>query len=140
MSTERPGVLGRLTAAHVVAIGWLLCAAAFAERVPVLFSGHRHLLCHASSHLDRLTLTALGLVLAAAVAALAGAVVMQGKGQGVAAVPVVCLVVVVALLIAADGVDAHGEALARQLSATPFTAGACDYVPQDYVATPGWFW
>ncbi|MFE4856477.1 hypothetical protein [Streptomyces sp. NPDC056670] len=44
-----------------------------------------------------------------------------------------------ALLVAADGVEAHGEAPATQLSATPFTAGACDYVPQDDVATPGWF-
>ncbi|MFD7339448.1 hypothetical protein ACFV98_26070 [Streptomyces violascens] len=128
-----------MNAEHVVAIGWVLCAAALAERVPRFTSGHRYLLCHASSTLDHLTLTALALVAAAAVAALVGAIMMQSKESHRPALPVVWLVVVVALLVAADGVDAHGEALATQLSATPFTESACDYAPQDYVATPGWF-
>lgn len=139
VSTEQPGTGRKLDAGHVVAIGWVLCAVALVERVPRLTSGHRYLLCHASPALDHLTLTALALVTAAGVAALAGAIMMQSKDSYRPALPVVWLVVVVVLLIAADGVDAHGEALAAQLSATPFTEAACDYAPQDYIATPGWF-
>ncbi|MFE9403361.1 hypothetical protein ACFYNY_16465 [Streptomyces sp. NPDC006530] len=138
-STERAVGARTLQAGHVVAIGALLCAAAVVERVPRFASGHRYLLCHASSALDHLTLTAFALVMAAGVAALTGAVMMQARDAHGAALPVVWLVVVAVLLVAADGVDAHGEALAAQLSATPFNQGACDYVPQDYVATPGWF-
>src|SRR5690242_10001010 len=138
-STEQPGLMGKLNAGHVVATGWLLCAAALAERVPRFTSGHRYLLCHASSTLDHLTLTALALVLASGVAALVGAIMMQSKEAHRPALPLVWLGVVVALLAAADGVDAHGEVLARQLSATPFAEGGCDYTPQEYVATPGWF-
>ncbi|MFD9635412.1 hypothetical protein [Streptomyces violascens] len=139
VSTEQRGLIGKLNAGHVVAIGWVLCAAALAERVPRFASGRRYLLCHASSTLDHLTLTALALVTAAGVAALVGAIMMQSKESHRPVLPVVWLVVVVVLLVAADGVDAHGEALATQLSATPFTEGACDYAPKDYVATPGWF-
>ncbi|MGW5528973.1 hypothetical protein [Streptomyces xanthochromogenes] len=138
-SEQHPHNARQLQAGQVVAIGWLLCGAALVERVPRFASGHRYLLCHHSSVLDRLTLTALALVLAAGVVALAGAIMMQAKNPHRVAFPVVCLVVVAALLVAADGVDAHGENLATRLSATPFTAGACDYIPQDYVATPGWF-
>ncbi|MFI6471092.1 hypothetical protein ACIBL5_12670 [Streptomyces sp. NPDC050516] len=139
VSTEQPLLGRKLNAGHVVAIGWVLCAAALAERVPRFVSGHRYLLCHASSALDHLTLTALALVMAAGMAALAGAIMIQAKDSYRSALPVVWLVVVVALLVAADGVDAHGEELAAKLSATPFTEGACDYTPQDYIATPGWF-
>ncbi|MEU9192898.1 hypothetical protein [Streptomyces hundungensis] len=138
-STEPPSRTRTLQAGHVVAIGAFLSAAALVERVPRFASGRRYLLCHTSSTLNHLTLTALALVLAAGVAALAGAIVMQAKDTHGAVLPVVWLVVVVVLVVAADGVDAHGEALAAHLSATPFTEGACDYVPQDYVATPGWF-
>ncbi|MFI6054918.1 hypothetical protein ACIBCO_33130 [Streptomyces violascens] len=139
VGTEQPGFTRKLNAGHVVAIGSVLCATALAERVPGFTSGHRYLLCHASSTLDHLTLTALALVLASGVAALAGAIMMQSKESHRPGLPLLWLVVVVALLVAADGVDAHGEVLATQLSATPFTEGACDYTPQDYVATPGWF-
>ncbi|OAR27032.1 hypothetical protein A8W25_01765 [Streptomyces sp. ERV7] len=124
----------------MVGAGALLTAAAFAERVPGLVPARRYLLCHASPDLDRLTLTALGLVLAAGVAAVAGGIMAQSRRTpSRTAVPVVWLVIVAALLVAADGVDAHGEALAARQAATGFTEGACDYIPQDYSATPGWF-
>lgn len=45
-------------------------------------------------------------------AALAGAIMIQAKDSYRSALPGVWLVVVVALLVAADGVDAQGEALA----------------------------
>ncbi|MFK8907129.1 hypothetical protein [Streptomyces sp. YS-3] len=123
----------------MVGAGALLSAVALVERVPRLVPAHEYVLCHASPTLDRLTLTALGLVLAAAVAAVAGGITAQSRRLSHPVLPVVWLVVVVALLVAADGVDAHGEALAAHRAATGFTAGACDYVPQEYGATPGWF-
>ncbi|WP_329403442.1 hypothetical protein [Streptomyces melanogenes] len=129
----------RLRAEHVVGGGAVLGVAALVERVPRLVPARRYILCHASPTLDHLTLTALGLVLAAGVAAVAGGVMMQSRRAPGRALPVVWLVIVAALLIAADGVDAHGEALAAKQAATGFTEGACDYVPQDYTATPGWF-
>lgn len=130
---RRPG------AEHVVGAGALLSALALVERVPRLVPAHEYLLCHGSPALDRLTLTALGLVLAAAVAAVAGGITMQSRRLSHPVLPVVWLAVVAALLVAADGVDAHGEALAARQSTTGFAAGGCDYVPQDYSATPGWF-
>lgn len=129
----------RPRAEHVVGAGALLTVAALAERVPRVVSARRYVLCHASSTLDRLTLTALGLVLAAGVAAVAGGIMMQSRRVPGRALPAVWLVIVAALLVAADGVDAHGEALAAQQAATGFAEGACDYIPQEYSATPGWF-
>ncbi|WP_371656210.1 MULTISPECIES: hypothetical protein [unclassified Streptomyces] len=129
----------RLRAEHVVGVGALLSVAALAERIPRFVPARQYVLCHASPTLDHLTLTALALVLAAGVAAVAGGIMMQSRRTPGRVLPVVWLVVVAALLIAADGVDAHGEALAAKQAATGFTEGRCDYVPQDYTATPGWF-
>ncbi|WP_369373793.1 hypothetical protein [Streptomyces sp. cg36] len=137
--TEPEARASRIRPEHLVAVGGSLCALAVLERVPAVVSGRRYLLCHASSTLDHLTLVAFGLVLAAGIAALAGAVMMQSGRRPGAALPVVWLVAVVALLVAADRVDAHGEALAARGAATGFSATACDYLPQDYSATPGWF-
>ncbi|MEU4350245.1 hypothetical protein [Streptomyces sp. NPDC023838] len=126
-------------AEHVVGMGALLSAAALVERVPRFVPAHHYILCHASPALDRLTLTALALVLTAGIAAVAGGIVMQSRRTPHPALPVVWLVIVAVLLITADGVDAHGEALAAKQAATGFAEGACDYIPQDYGATPGWF-
>ncbi|MGP9022832.1 hypothetical protein ACT1U9_31065 [Streptomyces sp. BR1] len=128
-----------LKAEHVVGLGALLSGAALFERVPRFVSGREYVLCHASPTLDHLTLTALALVVTAGVAAVAGGIMIQSQRSPRAAVPVIWLVTVVALLVAADRVDAHGAALAARKAATAFTEGACDYAPQDYVATPGWF-
>ncbi|PKV89437.1 hypothetical protein [Streptomyces sp. TLI_146] len=129
----------RLRAEHVVGAGAVLGVAALVERIPRFVPAREYILCHTSPTLDHLTLTALGLVLAAGAAAVAGGVMMQARRAPGRALPVVWLVIVAALLVAADGVDAHGEALAAKQAATEFTEGACDYVPQEYSATPGWF-
>ncbi|MEU9098624.1 hypothetical protein [Streptomyces sp. NPDC048361] len=126
---------------HLVAAGCLLSSAAFWERWRASRSGRRYVLCHHSAHLDHLTLTALALVAAAVIVSIACAIAADSRGA-VASRRLVagCLVSVLALVVAADTVDAAGERLAKRATAAePFDAARCDYTPQDYAATPGWF-
>ncbi|MET9361591.1 hypothetical protein ABZX93_11795 [Streptomyces sp. NPDC006632] len=126
---------------QLVAAGCLLGAIAFWERWQGARTGRRYTLCHHSAHLDHLTLTALALVAAAPVVSIACAIVADSRGA-VASRRLVagCLVTVLALLVAADTVDAAGERQAQRLTvAEPFDGAVCDYAPQDYTATPGWF-
>ncbi|MCX5384345.1 hypothetical protein [Streptomyces sp. NBC_00083] len=126
---------------HLVAVGALLGAVAFWERWEASRSGRRYVLCHHSARLDHLTLTALGLIGSALIVSVACAVAADSRGAVASRrLAAGCFVAVLALVVAADTVDAAGERLAGRLSAAePFEAAVCDYTPQDYAATPGWF-
>lgn len=126
---------------HLVAVGWTLGLIALWERLQTFRGAHSYVLCRHSAHLDHLTLTALGLIGATLVVSLAGAIAADRDGATASGRLIAgCLVVVLALVVAADTVDAAGERLAAQLvAAQPFEEGVCDYTPQDYRATPGWF-
>ncbi|MGW3244894.1 hypothetical protein [Streptomyces sp. NPDC001070] len=47
------------------------------------------------------------------------------------------MVAALALVVAADSVDADGEQRAAKMTAE--RESVCDYTPQVYSATPGWF-
>ncbi|MET7903086.1 hypothetical protein ABZS86_17085 [Streptomyces sp. NPDC005355] len=115
-----------------------LTAAALYER---LRGGRHYVFCHASPAVDHLTCTALGPVLAAGVTAVVGACVPQWREAHTrtAAVSLVFLAVIAALIVAADGVDARGEREPARIAAQGFDERSCDYTPQVYSATPGWF-
>ena len=49
------------------------------------------------------------------------------------------MVAALAFVVAADRVDAGGEERAAQLTAEAVGENSCDYTPQVYSATPGWF-
>lgn len=147
MAGEQAGAAGapdgaRFTprAWHLVAIGWTLGALALWERLRAPQGTRQYLLCHHSAHLDHLTLIALVLVGAVFVVSLAGAIVADHQGAASRGLVVGCLSAVLVLVVAADTVDASGERQAERLAAArPFDAGVCDYAPQEYSATPGWF-
>ncbi|MEV7281913.1 hypothetical protein [Streptomyces sp. NPDC093111] len=83
---------------------------------------------------------ALALVAGALLVGVGGAAagVLRGKGSRPAFL-VACMVAALAFVVAADRVDAGAERRAVALAAEPFSEGACDYAPQVYSATPGWF-
>lgn len=136
----KAGARPALWTGPVVAVGLLLSAGAFYERFDAPRSGREYLFCHASEAVDHLTFTALALVLAAVVASVVGGIVVWRSKPRNAVLPLCCMAVVVALLMAADGVDAHGEGRAAEIAAQGFTEAGCDYTPQVYDATPGWFY
>ena len=120
---------------HIAAFGFTLSGVALYERMR---GGRVYVLCEESPLLGRLTTVALCMVLAAAVMAVVGAWVVQEKAPCGRAVPWVFLAVIVALLVAADGVDAYGEREAAVV-AVHDGAGRCGEAMQFYKATPGWF-
>ncbi|MFG3345715.1 hypothetical protein ACGF1Z_11720 [Streptomyces sp. NPDC048018] len=125
---------------HAFAVGSALALVALCERVQGFRSGHQYVLCHASPALDRLTLTALALVAGALLAAVVGAATATLRGKpSRPAFLIICMLAALAFVITADGVDAHGERQAAALAAAPFSEISCDYAPQVYTATPGWF-
>lgn len=126
---------------HLVAVGWTLGVVALWERLQSPRGARSYVLCRHSAPLDHLTLTALGLIGAALLVSMAGAIAADRGGATASGRLVAgCLVAVIALVVAADTVDAAGERLAGQLvAAQPFEEGTCDYTPQHYSATPGWF-
>ncbi|MFG2720177.1 hypothetical protein ACGFW5_18065 [Streptomyces sp. NPDC048416] len=126
---------------HPVAAGCVLGALALWERWQASQGGRRYVLCHHSARLDHLTLIALVLIAVALVVSLAGAIAADSRRAGASGKLVAgCLVAVLALVVAADTVDTAGERLAGRLTtAEPFEPSTCDYAPQDYSATPGWF-
>ncbi|MFI8521414.1 hypothetical protein ACIGEZ_26860 [Streptomyces sp. NPDC085481] len=125
---------------HVFAFGSALVLVALFERVQGFRSGRRYVLCHASPALNHLTLVALALVAGAFLAAVVGAATatMRSKPSRPPFL-IACMVAALALVVAADRVDAGGEQRAARLAAEPFSERSCDYTPQVYSATPGWF-
>ncbi|MFB7864676.1 hypothetical protein [Streptomyces sp. NPDC056069] len=125
---------------HAFAVGSVLAVAAFYERAQGFRSGRQYVLCHASPALNHLTLTALALVAGAFLAAVVGAATatLRGKPSRTSFL-VLCMLAALALVITADSVDAHGEQQAANMAAEPFSEISCDYTPQVYTATPGWF-
>ncbi|WP_063735383.1 hypothetical protein [Streptomyces sp. RTd22] len=123
---------------HIVAFGLPLSSAAFYER---LLGGRSYALCDEPPLLGHLTTTALCLVLAAAVTAVVGAWVTQEKAPRHRAVPWAFVAVIAALIVTADGIDAHGEREAAAIAAQEASdsGGGCGEAMQIYVATPGWF-
>ena len=119
---------------HIVAFGLTLSGAALYER---LRGGRAYALCDEPPLLGHLTTAALCLVLAAVV----GAWVTQEKAPRHRAVPWAFLAVIAALIVTADGIDAHGEREAAAIAAQEASgsAGGCEEATQIYVATPGWF-
>ena len=126
---------------HLVAVGWTLGVVAIWERLQTHWGARSYVLCRHSARLDHLTLTALGLIGAAMLVSLAGAIAADRDGATASGRLIAgCLVAVLGLVVAADTVDAAGERLAgRLMAAQPFEENACDYTPQHYSATPGWF-
>ncbi|MFC8505239.1 hypothetical protein ACFU3J_03865 [Streptomyces sp. NPDC057411] len=125
---------------YVFAFGSVLVAVALFERVWGFRSGRQYVLCHASAALDHGTFLALGLVAGAFGVACAGAA--AGSLGGRPARPLfllVCMLAVLGLVVAADRVDAGGERRAAELASAPLDERSCDYAPQVYSATPGWF-
>ncbi|MFF3405316.1 hypothetical protein ACFYW8_03695 [Streptomyces sp. NPDC002742] len=127
-------------AGHVAAFGLLLTAGALFERVNAWSSGRQYVFCHASEAVDRLTYTALGLVLSAGALSTLGAIALWWNRTRSTRLHLACMIAVVAVLMAADGVDAHGERRAATIAAERPADDKCDYTPQDYTATPGWFY
>ncbi|MFJ4514661.1 hypothetical protein [Streptomyces sp. NPDC088816] len=125
----------------VFGLGWLLGLASLIERVPLIGHGREYGLCHPVPALDPFTSTALTLIGGAFLASTLGAVMVARTRRPRRVLPVACLLIVSALLIAADRVDAHGERVAaeaeRAYASTPLDQ--CDYTPEVYTATPGWF-
>jgi hypothetical protein len=120
---------------HVVAFGLPLTAVALYER---LRGGRDYVFCHASPAVNHITMTALCLILAAGVVSVVGAWVVRHVSRR-SATALVFIAVVGALIVAADGVDAHGEREAARIAARGLDERICDYTPQVYDATPGWF-
>lgn len=123
---------------HIAAFGLTLSGAALYER---LRGGRAYALCDEPPLLGRLTTAALCLVLAAAVMAVVGAWGTQEKAPRHRAVPWVFIAAIAALIVTADGIDAHGEREAAAIAAQedPGSVGGCEEAAQIYVATPGWF-
>ncbi|MFE2301956.1 hypothetical protein ACFXAW_27655 [Streptomyces sp. NPDC059445] len=126
---------------HAFAVGSVLGAAALFERVRGFRSGRQYVLCHASSAVDHLTIVALALAGGALVAGVVGGVtaIMIDASRPNPVFLIACMVAALACLVAADTVDAAGERRAARLAAQGFHEGQCDYTPQVYSATPGWF-
>ncbi|MEV8624850.1 hypothetical protein [Streptomyces sp. NBC_01268] len=125
---------------HVFAFGSVLAVGALVERVQGFRAGRQYVLCHASATLDHLTLLALGLVAGALLVGIVGAAAETVRGKASRpAFLVACMVAALAFVVAADRVDAGAEERAVRMAGEPFTEGACDYAPQVYSATPGWF-
>lgn len=127
-------------AGHVALFGLLLTAGALFERLSALRGGRQYVFCHASEAVDRLTYTALGLVLSAGAISTLSAIALWWNKPRSTLLHLACMTTVVALLIAADGVDARGESRAATIAAQRPVGDKCDYIPQDYTATPGWFY
>ncbi|TXS32761.1 hypothetical protein EAO71_04275 [Streptomyces sp. ms191] len=125
---------------HVFAFGSVLASIALFERVYGLRSGRQYVLCHQSPALNHLTLVALALVAGAFLTAVVGAAtgIMRSRPSP-SPFLVACMVAALAFVVAADRVDAAGERRAARLTAAAFAGGSCDYTPQVYSATPGWF-
>ncbi|KKZ72778.1 hypothetical protein VO63_16740 [Streptomyces showdoensis] len=122
----------------VCAAGLVLLA--LLERVQGFRSGRQYVLCHAAPVLDHRTLLALALVAAAFLAGVVGAAAAALRGRPVRpGLLVLCMVAALAFVVAADRVDDGGERRAAELAAGPFDEKSCDYAPQVYSATPGWF-
>ncbi|MER5641569.1 hypothetical protein ABT095_32085 [Kitasatospora sp. NPDC002227] len=83
---------------------------------------------------------ALLLVLMACISAVVGGLALVWFEPRTAVPAVACLVAVVMLLVAADGVDAHGERQAQKVAAQGRAESTCDYALPIYTVTPGWFW
>ncbi|WP_281154655.1 hypothetical protein [Streptomyces sp. HYC2] len=125
---------------HVFAFGSALGLAALYERVQVFRSGRQYVLCHQSPVLNHITLVALALVAGAFLTAVVGAATATVRSKP-SRPPflIACMVAALALVVAADRVDAGGEQRAAKMAAEPFRENICDYTPQVYSATPGWF-
>ncbi|MFI8763479.1 hypothetical protein ACIGN6_00895 [Streptomyces sp. NPDC053792] len=125
---------------HAMTFGSALGLVALFERVQGFRSGRQYVLCHESPDLNHLTLVALVLVAGAFLAAVVGAATatMRSKPSRPPFL-IACMVAALALVVAADTVDASGERLAATMAAEPFNERTCDYTPQVYSATPGWF-
>ncbi|MFD4606835.1 hypothetical protein [Streptomyces sp. NPDC058440] len=125
----------------VFGLGWLLGLASLVERVPLIGHGRQYGLCHPVPALDPFTSTAILLIGGAFLASSFGAVMVARTRRPHRVIPVACLLIVSTLLIAADRVDFHGERVAaeamRAYASVP--ADQCDYTPDVYTATPGWF-
>jgi hypothetical protein len=123
---------------HLFTVGWTLGAAALFERFQAFRSGREYVLCHAAPVLNDFTYAALALVGAAFLVASIGTAT-AADGTPRTAYLVVCLLAVLAFLVAADRVDAHGAQRAAKLAAMKSDERTCDYTPQIYTVTPGWF-
>ncbi|MFE7244786.1 hypothetical protein [Streptomyces sp. NPDC057580] len=123
---------------HVFVFGSALGLVALFERVQGFRSGRQYVLCHESPALNHLTLVALALVAGAFLAAVVGAATATVRSK-LSRPPflIACMVAALALVVAADRVDADGEQRAAKMTAE--RESACDYTPQVYSATPGWF-
>ncbi|MFB7458444.1 MULTISPECIES: hypothetical protein [unclassified Streptomyces] len=125
----------------VFGLGWLLGLASLVERVPLIGHGRQYGLCHPVPSLGPFTGTALVLIGGAFLASSFGAVMVARTSPPRRVFPIACLLIVSALLTAADRVDVHGERVAaeavRAYASVP--ADQCDYTPDVYTATPGWF-
>lgn len=125
---------------HVFAVGVVLGAGALFERVWGFQGGRQYVLCHASAALDHRTFVALALVAGAFLVGCVGAAAETVRGKASRpAFLVACMVGALVFVVAADRVDAGGEVRAVAMAGDDHGAGACDYVPQVYSATPGWF-
>ena len=125
---------------HVFAFGSVLASIALFERVHGLRSGRQYVLCHQSPALNHLTLVALALVAGAFLMAVVGAATATMRSTpSRSPFLIACMVAALAFVVAADRVDAGGEERAAQLTAEAVGENSCDYTPQVYSATPGWF-
>ncbi|MET7616165.1 hypothetical protein [Streptomyces sp. NPDC005408] len=131
------GTRARLRPVQVAGIGVLLSLAALGER---LLGGREYIFCHVSPSVDHFTNVALFLVLAAFLSAVAAGFLLAWLKPRTVLPSVVCVIAVIGLVVAADGVDAHGERAARRVAAQGWSEGVCDYVVPTYSVTPGWFW
>jgi hypothetical protein len=124
---------------HVLVLGSALGVTALFERLQGFRSGRQYVVCHHSSALDHLTVVALALVGGAFLTAVVGTVTATVINSSRTVFLVACMVSVLALVVAADRVDASGEQRAARMAAQRFSEDTCDYTPQIYTATPGWF-
>ncbi|MFF3883617.1 hypothetical protein [Streptomyces sp. NPDC001914] len=125
---------------HVFVFGSALGMAALYERVQGYRSGRQYVLCHQSPVLNHITLIALSLIAGVFLTAVVGAgtaIVMSRPSRP--PFLIACMLAALALVVAADRVDAGGEQRASKTAAEPFKENTCDYTPQVYSATPGWF-
>ncbi|PBC60903.1 hypothetical protein BKI49_26545 [Streptomyces sp. Tue6028] len=138
MSGIRAGQHAFVRPWHVFVFGSTLGLVALFERVQGFRSGRQYVLCHESPALNHFTLVALALVAGAFLAAVVGAATATVRSRP-SRPPLLfaCMVAALALVVAADRVDADGERRAAKLTAE--RQSACDYTPQVYSATPGWF-
>ncbi|MFI8827794.1 hypothetical protein [Streptomyces sp. NPDC053431] len=125
---------------HVFVFGSSLGLIALFERVQGFRSGRQYVLCHESPALNHLTFAAVALVGGAFLVAVVGAATSAVRGRpSRRPFLVACMVAALALVVAADRVDAGGEQRAAKMTAERFSERACDYTPQVYSVTPGWF-